>query len=255
MAKAVLRAEYSPEEEQELHNSKLGQTHTVKGARVDDEHIEACMQLGGHLKQEHSPSGHFVTMGIDVGKWIHFEIDQWFFDESMLTFDVNLMAKSKVIMEHKVRDFEDLDQFMLLYNVNYCVIDAEPETRKSVEFANRFYGRVSTCYYARGVQKKFINEHSDTPAISVDRTSWLDASLGRIIGTRCMLPKDLSLEYKTHIKSLVRVYRKDNKGNQVGSYVKEDNAADHFAHAHNYAEIALPMGLGLAQSQDIKEPV
>lgn len=255
MAKAVIRAEFSPEEEQELYNSKLGQTHVVKGARVDDEHIIACMESGGHLKQEHASANTFTTMGVDIGKWIHFEIDQWFFDDNMLTFDINLMAKSKLIMEHKVLQFEELDQFMDLYNIKYCVVDANPETRKATEFANRFYGRVSLCYYARGVQKKMINEHVDTPAISVDRTSWLDASLGRIIGNRCLLPKDLSQEYKDHIKALVRIYKKDNDGNPVGSYVKEDNAADHFAHAHNYAEIALPMGLGLAQSQDIKDRV
>ena len=70
-----------------------------------------------------------------------------------------------------------------------------------------------------------------------------------------MLPKDLSMEYKKHIKSLVRIYKKDADGNPVGSYVKESNAADHFAHAHNYAEIALTLGLGLAQSKNIEERV
>ena len=255
MAKAVIKADFSPEEEQELYNSKLGMTHAVKGARVDDEHIIACTEIGGHTKIEQSPNTYFTTMGVDIGKWIHLEINQWFFDDSMMTFDINLMATSKLVLENKVRDFEELDRYMNLFNVNYCVIDAEPETRKATEFANRFYGRVSICYYARGVPKKFINEHTDTPAISVDRTSWLDASLGRIIGTRCMLPKDLSMEYKKHIKSLVRIYKKDADGNPVGSYVKESNAADHFAHAHNYAEIALPLGLGLAQSKNIEERV
>jgi hypothetical protein len=255
IAKAVIKAELSPEEEQELHNSKMGNTHIVKGARVDDNHIEACIESGGHLKQEHASGDAFVTMGIDVGKWIHFEIDQWLFDSAMMTFDINLMAKSKLLMEHKVLDFEELDTFMNIYGVNCAVIDAEPETRKATEFANRFYGRAYLCYYARGVQKKFINAHADTSAISVNRTSWLDASLGRIIGDRCLLPKDLSMEYRTHIKSLVRIYKKDSDGNPVGSYVKEDNAADHFAHAHNYAEIALPMGLGLAQSHNIEDPV
>ena len=255
MAKAVLKAEFSPEEEQELYNSKLGKTHVVKGARVDDEHILQCIESGGHLKQEMASANTYCTMGVDIGKWIHLEVNQWFFDENMLTFDINLMAKSKLIMEHKVLQFEELDQFMDLYNIRHCVVDANPETRKAAEFANRFYGRVSLCYYARGVQKKFINEHADSHAISVDRTSWLDASLGRIIGNRCLLPKDLSEEYKKHIKALVRIYKKDKDGNPVGSYVKEDNAADHFAHAHTYAEIALPMGLGLAQSQDMKDRV
>ena len=254
LARAVFRAQASPEEEQELYNSKLGTTHIVEGARVEDSHIRKSQEAsGGYVKADGAPTNSYVTMGIDVGKWIHLVINQWFFDSDMMTFDINLMAKSKLLMETKVLSFEELDKYMYTYNVFYAVVDAEPEVRKATEFAQRFYGKVKVCYYVEGLRNKAINEHHDSAAISVSRTSWLDMSLGRIITGRAMLPKDLSMEFKDHIKALVRVYVKDKSGNPIGRYVKDENTPDHFAHAFNYCEIALPLGLGLAQSADIQE--
>lgn len=253
IAKAALKMELSAEEEQEFWNSKLGKTHVIDGARVEEKHIQKCIGLSPFVKLDGAPKESYITMGIDIGKWIHLEIDQWFFDENMLTFDINLMAKSRIIMETKILDFDELDKYMHMYNVAYAVIDAQPEVRKASEFANRFYGKVKICYYTSNSLKKVISIHENTNAISVDRTSWLDLSLGRIIGGRCFLPKDLSQEYRNHIKALIRVYEKDKDGNPFGKYVKADNESDHFAHAHNYAEIALPLGLDLVQCHNITE--
>jgi len=79
--------------------------------------------------------------------------------------------------------------------------------------------------------------------------------LGRVITGRIAYPRDLSQEFKDHMKALVRIYEKDRDGNPVGRYVKDENTPDHFAHACTYAEMALPLGLGLAVSQNIKEQV
>ncbi len=87
--------------------------------------------------------------------------------------------------------------------------------------------------------------------MTVDRTSWLDLSLGRIKRGAHHLPADTSLEYKDHVKAPVRIYRTDKNGNPVGSYVT-GSEADHFAHARNYAEIALPVAAGLMTSQDVR---
>jgi hypothetical protein len=253
LAKATLRAEISPADEQELWNSKLGLAHIVEGARVEDKHIIKCQERGGYVKVDGAPTNSYVTMGIDVGKWIHFVINQWFLDESMMTFDINLMATSKLLMEAKVLSFEELDKYMHAYSVMYAVIDAEPEVRKSIEFAQRFHGRISTAYYSSGLKSKIINTHKDTCAISVGRTAWLDMSLGRVISGRASFPRDLSMEFKEHLKALVRIYEKDRDGNPIGRYTKDENTPDHFAHAFTYAEIALPMGLGIAQTSDIVE--
>jgi hypothetical protein len=88
-----------------------------------------------------------------------------------------------------------------------------------------------------------------TPTATVDRTSWLDATLGRYKTQRILLPRDVSREYREHIKSLVRTYEKDSTGNPVARYV--ETGADHYAHAQNYAEIALPLAAAYVTNSNI----
>lgn len=249
LAESYLKALTNPSDEQEFFNSKLGLTHAVQSAKITDEDIENCTKT--YMKCLSAKKNSFITMGVDVGSWLHVEIDQWYFDEEIPTNDINILAKCKLLYECKVRNFEELDGFMREFNVNFCVIDANPERRKALEFANRFYGKVKLCFYANGVTSKNIHVHTDEECtISVDRTSWLDLSLSRFKNQKIILPQDVSLEYKTHIKAIVRVYDKDKDGNPVGKYVT-GNEDDHFAHARNYSEMALPLGAGLVENYDI----
>ena len=64
------------------------------------------------------------------------------------------------------------------------------------------------------------------------------------------LPQNISIEYREHIKNLVRHYRKDTNNNPISEYVAV--GPDHFGHARCYAEIALPLAASLITSQDIK---
>jgi hypothetical protein len=249
MAKASLRARRDPASEQEFYNSKLGVPHIVDGARVSDENIASCM--GSH-KRDAQPVAGLVTMGVDVGMpWCHYEIDRW--DLAPVgSIDINVQSTPRVVTFGKVQNFEELDNLMRKYGVSMCVIDANPERRKAYEFSSRFSGRVKMCFYGRGVNGKNIHEGKDVePTITVDRTSWLDLSLSRFKGKNIVLPIDLDHEYKSHIKALVRIYEKDADKNQVGKYVR-GSEADHYAHARNYAEIALPLAASMARSVDIK---
>jgi hypothetical protein len=251
IAISKIKAETNPADEQEYWNSKMGECHTVEGAKISDTQLAECVH--GYTKMSSCPTDTLVTMGVDVGKWLHIEITQWFFEKGAVpSVDVNLMATGRLVWEGKRKDFEELDGLMHQFKVNFCVIDANPERRKALEFAQRFWGYVRMCIYGNGVNGKQINVHADAEhMVTVDRTSWLDLSLGRIKRQALHLPKDLSLEYKDHLKAPVRVYRKDKNDNPVGTYVT-GNEADHFAHARNYCEIALPLAAGLMTSQDIK---
>lgn len=251
IARSVLRAATNPADEQELYNSKLGITHTVEGARVTDKEIIEC--TGSYKKSIIGNPNALLTMGVDVGKWLHFEIDQWFFNQEDLSTDLSLMAMCKLINEGKILDFEKLDELMRRFNISFCVIDANPEKRKALEFAQRWSGHVKLCYYGNSVgNTKQIHVHNeDEYTITVDRTSWLDMSFSRFHGKRIQLPIDLSQEYKQHIKAPVRIYEKDRDGNPTGRYVTSQNDADHFAHSRNYAEIALPLAASLAVNYNI----
>jgi len=249
LAVAFLKAQTNPTDEQEFFNSKLGKTHVVEGARITDTDIEESM--GSHKKKENAPLHSLVTMGVDVGKWLHYEIAQWWSTGNVVAGDINLTAEGRILTEGKVLNFEELDLLMKQYGVSYCVIDANPERRKATEFANRFFGYVKLCFYASGINSKQINVHAEEECtVSVDRTSWIDLALGRLHRRKLTLPVDTSLEYKNHLKALVRVYKKDAMGNPIGKY-ERGNADDHFAHARTYNEIALRLSANNTAAQNI----
>lgn len=258
LAESFLRAQSDPTEEQELYNSKGGMTHEVKDSRITDEDIKEC--IGTHkCNKEGLTQSALVTMGVDVGKKIHVELDSWFFGRTGTANpnDVSLLAKPVVLDARTVDNFEELDDIFRDYRVSYCVIDIQPDTRKAREFANRFFGRVKLCRYPEGVNSKEIRcpENDEEHSIHVNRTSWLDLSLGRFRNRTISLPLDVSHEYRNQIKAQIRVYDKDKNGNPVGRYVTPEKEQDHFGHARNYAEIALPLAVGLVEPRDVKAPV
>lgn len=233
---------------QEFYNSKMALTHTPVDAKVDDIMIDKCTKqyLKGNVRKTR-----IITMGVDVGKFLHFEIDEWALNDVRTPgLDINDDAKPRLLYEGSVRSFEELDRFMRDYYIAGCVVDRHPETREARRFATRFWGRVLLCMYGRGINGKQVQHGSeDELTITVDRTSWLDLSLGRFRYNQIDLPLDLSMEYREHIKNPVRIPVKDSDGNTVHKYVNTDD--DHFAHARNYSEIALQIAASLLTPTNI----
>lgn len=250
IAKSYLRSLSDPTEEQEFYNSKLGLEHIVAGAGVTEGDLERSR--GSHKKGLRSQF--ITTIGIDVGRVLHYEIDEWRIPGNVNSIDLNVMARCRVIDFGKLQHFEELDELMRSYRIHAGVIDANPERRKAYEFAMRFPRIIYLCFYGVGMQGKQIHVGKDMePTITVDRTSWLDLSLGRFksLEPSIKIPIDVNLEYKEHMKSLVRVFERDKLGNPIGRYVK-GSGEDHYAHARNYAEIALPFACSFATNQDIE---
>ena len=247
LAKSYFRSLSDPAAEQEFHNSKMGNPHVVDGARVTDEEIQRA--IGDYLKSDLTPEGALITMGVDVGKWLHCTVDQWF--PKRMGSDLNMMSNCKTLCEQKVASFEELDGLMRRWQIMMCVIDANPERRKAFEFAIRFRGHVKLCFYGKGLSGKMISADKDDGehTIKVDRTAWLDTALSRFHNDTIKLPKDVSREYQDHIKALIRVYEKDPDGNPIGRYLNQGD--DHFGHSRNYSEIALPLAASLATNKDI----
>ena len=262
LAESFLRAQLDPADEQEFFNSKLGVPHVVSGAAVSDQNIDECRGIqqfrNGQFKGKTTG---WLTMGVDVGKRINVEIDQWIMPRQRMTTDLNIEAMPQCVYFGIVMHFEELDILMREWRIHSCVIDANPERRKSYEFACRFYGHVKLCLYGRGITGKQIHAAKDKSSdvldehtVMVDRTSWLDLSLGRFKRKGIMLPMDVTPEYREQIKASVRIYSKDKDGNPVGSYVNGSNP-DHYSHSRNYSEIALPFAIGQGQIQDITQRV
>lgn len=249
LGKALLLADTNKAAEQEFYNSKMGLAHEVDGARVSEQILEPCF-IPGYRKQEVSPPGRIITMGIDVGKRNHVEIDAWTLGSS--STDITSNAKCQLVWEGTVDGFAPLYDLMRQYQVHSAVIDIFPEKSEATRFARAFWGFVKLCFYAKGMTGKLLSEVGDEDEfkINADRTYWLDNSLGRFKNRTIGLPVDLSTEYRGHVRNIVRTYKEDKDGLQTGTYVTTDGE-DHFAHARNYAEIALLFAVSKQYSRNI----
>ena len=240
----------------EFHNSKLGLPFIGDGAKVSDDDIEACIR--GHSKDDSRPAvggQRLITMGVDQGKWNYVEVSEWFFDK--YSNDLNAAALCRVLCDFKFHeeDWRLLDGLMSEWQILACVIDADPQIMECRRFARRFPGYVWLCRFRRGVTAKEISEMDDgdgAPLIHVDRTAWFSAALGRFREPRRIeLPRDISHEYREHIKAPVRTYKKNpDDGNPQATYIS--TAADHFALSRVYSEIALPFAASISTGEDIK---
>lgn len=258
IAVAYLQGLVSPAHEQEFFNSKMGLPHIVKGARVNDAEINQC--IGNYKNGGSLPSANkIVTMGIDVGNWLHYVVVEWDLNSIFTTPDVNMNAHARVLEINKVLNFEDIDTVWYKYRPNATVIDSQPDRRKSYELVQRFFGSAWTCFYSPGTTSKMLTKTKDTDgqeldySVTVDRTGWLDLSLSRYRNRSIILPLDTPNEFREQIKALVRKPEIDKNGNPIARY--KNIGADHFGHATNYSEIALPLAAALSQGRNIVSPV
>lgn len=237
----------------EFHNSKLGLPFVGDGAQVTDDQIEGTIKR--HTSNDARPKiggQRLITLGVDQGKWNYWVVCEWFVDG--LSRDINVAAHCRVLAHGKFLedDWHTLDELMREWQVLACVIDADPQINEARRFAKKFAGYVWLCRYRRGkVAKEIsINDEGDgAPLATVDRTNWLTATLGRFRTQRIDLPADVSLEFREHMKSLVRTYVYDEDKNPVATFV--ETAPDHYAHGLNYAEIALPLAAAITTGDDV----
>lgn len=252
IARSMITAQLDPVEEQELYNSKMGLPHIVEGARVTDPQIDACI-LKGYKSVLSAESTKLTTLGIDVGSFLHYEVDEW---DVVPGPDINTNAVCRVLSVGKLRHFNELDQLMRDFQIKGCVIDVNPERRKAKEFADRFFGYIKLAYYGRGVQARAIklgggdNEIVADHQMTIDRTSWLDLALGRFQKQNIILPYDIPHEYRFHLKNQVKIFKKDPDGGPVARY--ESTGPDHFGHARVYAEAALPLAAATVTATNIE---
>lgn len=250
-AKNALQAQVSDVDEQEFYNSKLGLPHVVEGSKVTDKDLAECEGEYEKANAIHT-DGRFITMGVDVGKKLHIEITEYLSHPNTRSPDISLQAHARVIWEGTRDEFEELDHLMLKYRVNCCVIDRQPEQRKSKEFCRRFTGIAYTCTYGNAVSGRDLNVHADYDdlRVTVDRTSWMDLSLGRFMRKAISIPINVSLGYKDQIKAPSRIYKKNGNGETVGRYIETSD--DHFAHARNYSEIAFRLGMSIGGNSNLQ---
>lgn len=239
-------AQQDPIAAQQFDNNKLGKPHIGEGAQITDDMLEKA--TGNFTSNEIRPERggtQLITLGADQGKIGYISIVDWEFDTNNLD-DIQNAAIGKLIWYGKFRgeDWSTLYELMYEYQVLAAVVDADPEINEARKFCREFPGYAWATRYRSGqVAKEISIQEADTgaPIAHVDRTSWLSSTLGRfkINPPRLLLPADISLEYKEHLKNLVRRYETDAHGNYESVYV--EIGPEHYAHSLCYACIGLSL--------------
>ena len=239
-ALAFLRGQTRVEAEQEFWNSKLGQTRIVAGANLSPGDVTKCI---GDYRSKSRGSG-LITIGIDVGKNIHYRVQLWSKIKHPNSNEINDKFFATLLKEGSVAEFGDLTKIVQAFRPTAIVIDALPETRASSAFCSRWDGIAFKCYYNSSAKAKSLTINEDEHTVSANRTTWLDISQGRFRQGTIKLPIDISQEFKDHITAPIRIYKANKDGQDVGSYV--NTKPDHLAHAGVYSEIALKVAYGLS---------
>lgn len=226
----------------EFHNSALGQPYVEDGSQVCDAHIDACIKDYA-LEQCYPKPGDksLITLGIDQGGFHHWCAVKWTLRGT--TGDANDRAIGRLIGCGRVLcdDWDEgVGRLMRMYQVKMAVVDCFPDQTSARRFARRFAGYVWACQYVVGRGAREITRFEDQYGANiakVDRAGWLSKSLGRIMVGEAELPRDLPFEWRRQCKNLIREYKRGVDGNYQADYVRLSD--DHYAHAWNYAEIAL----------------
>jgi hypothetical protein len=222
---------------QEFQNSDLGEVFSPPGGGVTLDILDKAR--GTYTTDEYK--GQPCVMGVDVGLVLHVVVR-----ESLIDWESTHDSIGHVIADRpprlwyvgQVDSFEELDEIYERFNVNSCVIDAYPETRKAQEFADR-HESVRLAYY------RSADGHThDETSVHLNRVEALDEALARYRELPGILPSDArSLggavrdgvgQYYHQVMAPQRTLKRDQHGNWVARWV-EGSRADHFAHAEVYA--------------------
>jgi len=224
----------------EFVNQKKGEPHLLEGARLTEAIIDTC--LSNHRTDDPRPqdANKQIVMGVDVGTFLDVVIAEYLYDSDP-GYEPHLNSICKVLWSGRLagNDFEILDRMMAEWQVHYACVDFQPETNLAKAFCRRFHGYASVVQYRRGTTAHEIKEAHDDDRVSiltVDRTAFLDMSLGRMHKQRTQLPNNISPVFREHVQNLVRTYELDEFAKPKAVYVSL--GADHQAHALTLTEIA-----------------
>jgi hypothetical protein len=221
----------------EYINQKIGQPYIMKGGKVTD--VEINRNIGSHRKEDPAPSGRMITMGVDVGTMLDIAVVEYEYEKDPW-LEPHLRSKAKLLneMRHPSSDFSILDDLMSEWQIQYCCIDFQPETNLAKSFARKFHGHVALVQYRKGTEQEEIKEKEDDriPVLTVNRTSFLDYSVGRLHKDKITLPQDVSHTWREHLKAISRTYILDEYGHPKAVYLS--SKPDHSCHALALAEVA-----------------
>lgn len=196
---------------QVLWNDMLGLPYVPPDAQpVQEEHLAACVELtlgwpGQQTAKWRRTHLRNCSMGVDVQRgYLIVVIKQRQENGKFRTMHLQVAHRRG----GKPGDqWKQLGRLMFEYDVQFCVIDAQPEYEAALSFAQSFKGRVWLCHYGESETARMVSWHDrrKKPAdqkqgeasfkfmVTVQRTKCLEWSLNRWVRRQNVVPNPASL--------------------------------------------------------------
>lgn len=211
---------------QEFWNSRIGRPWVAATARLTKGYLLKLCTSNGLLSADFGP----CVMGVDQGNDFHIVIISLRFGKPTIVF-VGIET-----------EWEALDYYIKAFNVICCVVDAQPEKRNAMAFAERFSGRVFANYYiVKGTKRPDYVWDTVNHIVQEDRTQSLDEAMETFNNGEIYLPRsDIRVvdEFIKHCCSVAKRLVVD-RVTRAKRYVYVELGPSHFMHAFNYACIAI----------------
>jgi len=237
----------------EAFNQDLGEPYIPRGGRLTETLLDACRR-----DYAHGPlAGARAVAGIDVGSLLHIVI-------RAAQVDRETGARAQWLAT-TVESFEEAAQLLRRYNVQTCVIDALPETRKAREFQAAFRpGMVWLAYFVTqrgGLRTEGDRKiDADEYTVNLDRTRLFDEMFAALLAASegqggLTLPahaRDVR-DYYAQMVNQVRVLEETSDGNRVAVY--RELGPDHYSLAELYCHAAagMPRAMALPEQSGLRK--
>jgi hypothetical protein len=208
---------------QYFYNFILGLPYIGSDITVNEDVILKCIDTTKTNSQQHN------VLGIDIGILKHY----------------TLINNEGIFKIGKVKDWEDIEELIKIYDVEVCVIDAMPDITIPRKLREKYPGKVWLCYFKKEIKKAdYIFWDQKTHTVFADRTKIIQSTIDKLVNREVrfqMQLEDLE-EYIRHWKSLYKMVERDNMG--IERDIWESAGDDHFVFSTIYAMIGMEKLVG-----------
>lgn len=209
-----------PMKVQEVYNSDLGEAYQPRGSRVTENMLDGAVYNHKSQTFSHNP----CVAGADVGeKTLHVRISQ--------------VAGDKIIgVYNDVVTWEQLDTMMDRFNIQLCIVDAQPNQTRAGQFKERWKHRTELAYYGKQLGKIVIKKSTH---VSIDRTKAMSLVFENLLNGTDKLPRDIANidGFYSQMQAPIKVIKEDAQGNII-SWFPPTGKPDHYYHASVYLTMA-----------------
>ncbi len=220
--------------QQLFFNSELGRAYTSDGAKVQKWMLNRIQRA---YKFTNNPKTTEVkgvrSIGIDVGSELHYIVRERVREQGITV--------RRLIGCGGARNFSEIKQLIIDWDVKYAVIDANPELHEVATLKDACKV-VYSCTFQRGLLDVVINKKERK--VSIDRTAAMDAVKAAIDEERYILPANAEQIYEgwyySHMQAPTRMLEDDEiQDTEKLRYVwREGSHPDHLFLAEAYCELA-----------------